>query len=343
MIRLIFPKTHGIVFPLLEACSVPYGLHNTGDMVMKIVVDGLTRSFGRTLALDHISFEIPDGTVYGFIGTNGAGKTTALRIMAGLDRPDCGGVRYDSLSAVDYPERIPGVAGFMPDTLMDAKDLLVWEYLDFFARAYGLRGKAKADALARVSEYTSLDGLSDRPLSGLSKGMKQQVSLARVLIHDPPVLLLDEPAAGLDPRARVLLQESLGRLAATGKTVLISSHILCELEEMIGGVVIIEHGRLSYAGSLDNAVSRAGAAGCSVLLSLRGKAEEYLEELRRFPFVAAVRPTGARQLLLTLGGEEEFGGQMAELFRAGLPITAMSRPDLSLEGVFMDNTTGEVQ
>ena len=112
---------------------------------------------------------------------------------------------------------------------------------------------------------------------------------------------------------------------------------------MIGGVVIIEHGRLSYAGSLDNAVSRAGAAGCSVLLSLRGKAEEYLEELRRFPFVAAVRPTGARQLLLTLGGEEEFGGQMAELFRAGLPITAMSRPDLSLEGVFMDNTTGEVQ
>lgn len=310
---------------------------------MKIVVEGLTRSFGRTLALDHVSFEIPDGAVYGFIGTNGAGKTTALRIMAGLDRPDCGDVRYDSLSAVDCPERIPGVAGFMPDTLMDAKDLLVWEYLDFFARAYGLHGKAKADALSRVSEYTSLDDLSDRPLSGLSKGMKQQVSLARVLIHDPPVLLLDEPAAGLDPRARMLLRESLGRLAATGKTILISSHILSELEEMVGGVVIIEHGRLSYAGSLNKAVSCSGTEGCSVLLSLSGNAEDHLEELRRFPFVSSVRPVGTRQLLLTLGGEELFGVQMAELFRAGLPITAMSRPDLSLERVFMNKTTGEVQ
>lgn len=190
---------------------------------MKIIVDNLCRYFGNIRALDGVSFEIPDGAVCGFVGTNGAGKTTALRIMAGLDTPDRGSVFFDQLSATDYPEQIPAIAGFMPDTLVNAHNIRVREYLDFFARAFQLRGREKEAAFRRVSEYTMLDELLDRPLSALSKGMKQQVSLARVLIHDPPVLLLDEPAAGLDPRARVTLRESLSRLAQTGKTILISS------------------------------------------------------------------------------------------------------------------------
>ena len=178
---------------------------------MKIIVDNLCRSFGNIRALDGVSFEIPDGAVCGFVGTNGAGKTTALRIMAGLDTPDCGSVFFDQLSATDYPEQIPAIAGFMPDTLVNAHNIRVREYLDFFARAFQLCGREKEAAFHRVSEYTMLDELLDRPLSALSKGMKQQVSLARVLIHDPPVLLLDEPAAGLDPRARVTLRESRKR------------------------------------------------------------------------------------------------------------------------------------
>lgn len=308
---------------------------------MKIIVDNLCRSFGNIRALDGVSFEIPDGAVCGFVGTNGAGKTTALRIMAGLDTPDCGSVFFDQLSATDYPEQIPAIAGFMPDTLVNAHNIRVREYLDFFARAFQLRGREKEAAFRRVSEYTMLDELLDRPLSALSKGMKQQVSLARVLIHDPPVLLLDEPAAGLDPRARVTLRESLSRLAQTGKTILISSHILSELEEMISSVIILERGKITWQGAPGSVpVSSHPRA----LLTFRCSAESVLETLGKYPFVTGIRQTGPRQIELTFsGGEADFAEHMAEIFRSGPPILAISRPDLSLEGMFLEKTTGEVQ
>ena len=217
---------------------------------MRIKVENLTRRFGCNVALDHVSFAVPSGSVYGFVGPNGAGKTTAIRIMAGLDLPDSGQVWYDDLPAVEYPEKALRFIGFMPDTLADSHDIRVWEYLDFFARACGLKGAEKEKALARVGELTNLENLSDRFLGELSKGMKQQVSLARILLHEPSVLLLDEPAAGLDPRARIELRQSLRKLAFSGKTILISSHILSELEDLADGVVIIEKGKILSCGPL---------------------------------------------------------------------------------------------
>ena len=310
---------------------------------MRISVENLTRRFGSNVALDHVSFFVPSGSVYGFVGPNGAGKTTAIRIMAGLDLPDYGEVHYDDLSAVEYPEKALRFIGFMPDTLADSRDIRVWEYLDFFARACGLKGLEKEKALTRVGELTNLENLSERLLGELSKGMKQQVSLARILLHEPSVLLLDEPAAGLDPRARIELRESLRKLAFSGKTILISSHILSELEDLADGVVIIEKGKILSCGPLSEINAGRKSSECRVLLTFPSAAADFIEKLKALSVAQTVEVHSPRQLQFTLASEEQFPAAMAKIFQSGLPVIGMSRPDVGLEGVFMDKTSGEVQ
>ena len=217
---------------------------------MKIEVAHVTRCFGRIRAVDDVSFEFGSGDVYGFIGPNGAGKSTTMRIIATLDRPDSGDVLCGGVSVIDYPERARRLIGYMPDRLPENDDILVWEYLDFFARAAGIRGAARRKRLAEGEEVTALEGLRTQSLSALSKGMKQRVSLARALVHNPSVLILDEPAAGLDPRARVELRGQIRAVAEQGTAVLISSHILTELQDICNGAVIIEQGRIVRAGSI---------------------------------------------------------------------------------------------
>ena len=310
---------------------------------MRIGVENLTKRFGRNVALDHVSFSVPSGSVYGFVGPNGAGKTTAIRIMAGLELPDSGEVFFDKLSAVEYPEKALRFIGFMPDTLADSRDIRVWEYLDFFARACGLAGAEKEKALARVGGLTNLENLSERFLGDLSKGMKQQVSLARVLLHEPSVLLLDEPAAGLDPRARIGLRESLRKLASGGKTILISSHILTELEDLADGVVIIEKGKILSCGTLSEIAANRKPTNCRVLLTFPSAAADFLEKLKALSVAQTVEVHSPRQLQLTLASEGQFPAAMAKVFQSGLPVIGMTRPDAGLEGVFMDKTRGEVQ
>ena len=196
---------------------------------MDVKIVNLKRYFGKTRAVNDISFEFTAGNIFGFVGPNGAGKTTAMRILATLDDPTDGNVYINGVSLVDDPERGRRYVGFMPDTLPAHRDMTVHEYLDFFARAYDLRGAKRLAVVDSVEEFTNLKGIREKFLRALSKGMKQRVSLARALVHDPPVLILDEPAAGLDPRARVELRELLKVLADQGKAILISSHILTEL------------------------------------------------------------------------------------------------------------------
>ena len=184
---------------------------------MLINVVRLKRYFGRSRAVDDLSFSFSEGQIYGFIGPNGAGKTTTMRVMATLDEPTSGDVFLDGISVVQDPEKARRVMGFVPDTLPTHRDMTVHEYIDFFARAYGIRGNRRRQVVGSIEEFTGLMGLREKMLKALSKGMKQRVNLARALVHDPAVLVMDEPAAGLDPRARVELRELVKVLASQGK------------------------------------------------------------------------------------------------------------------------------
>lgn len=326
---------------------------------MKIEVAHVTRCFGRIRAVDDVSFEFGSGDVYGFIGPNGAGKSTTMRIIATLDRPDSGDVLCGGVSVIDYPERARRLIGYMPDRLPENDDILVWEYLDFFARAAGIRGAARRKRLAEVEEFTALEGLRTQSLSALSKGMKQRVSLARALVHNPSVLILDEPAAGLDPRARVELRGQIRAVAEQGTAVLISSHILTELQDICNGAVIIEQGRIVRAGSIaelsgegeKKSRRRSVASSASpdsprirIEVKLRGDTDGAGLIAQELPLVRRVRHSGPDGLLLEVeGGEREAAGVVATLINEGIVVTEFRPAAESLEQLFMKLTEGRVQ
>ena len=210
----------------------------------------LHRFFGETKAVNDISFTVSCGQVYGYIGPNGAGKTTSMRILSTLDLPSYGDAFIDGFSVINDPEFVRQRVGFMPDSFGTYRDVSCVEYLDFFARAYGLVGRERDRRLKFVMDFTGTRGMKEKPIRGLSKGMKQRVCLGRAMIHDPSVMILDEPAAGLDPRARIQLRQMIRELADQGKTILISSHILTELAEICDQVGIIEQGKLLASGSV---------------------------------------------------------------------------------------------
>ncbi len=228
-----------------------------------IELRGLHRVFGDTHAVRDVSFAVHPGEVFGYIGPNGAGKTTSMRILATLDEPTAGDAFVDGFSVVDDPDRVRRRLGFMPDFFGTYQNVNVREYLDFFARSYGLRGDERRRAIAHAMDFTGLDKLATKPIDGLSKGMKQRLCLGGTMIHDPAVMVLDEPAAGLDPRARIELREMISRLAELGKAVLISSHILTELADICDRVGIIEQGRLLAVGTVDE-ISRGATPHAQV-------------------------------------------------------------------------------
>ncbi|QEG00684.1 putative ABC transporter ATP-binding protein YbhF [Stieleria maiorica] len=225
------------------------GVHS--DTSECIELRRLHRFFGDTRAVNDVTFSVGRGQVFGYIGPNGAGKTTSMRILATLDLPSYGDAFVDGFSVVNDPELVRKRLGFMPDSFGTYRDVNCREYLDFFARAYGLVGRQRTRRLQWVLDFTGTSGMAAKPIRGLSKGMKQRLCLGRALVHDPAVMILDEPAAGLDPRARIELRRMIRELADRGKTILISSHILTELAEMCDAVGIIEQGRLLATGSVD--------------------------------------------------------------------------------------------
>ena len=217
---------------------------------MLVEIKNLVRYFPRTKAVNNISFSFDKGQIFGFVGPNGAGKTTTMRILATLDQPQYGDCFIDGKSVTQYPEIARKLVGFMPDSLPMHKDISVWEYIDFYARAYNVQNPTRTKIVNEVMDFTDLHVIADKTLDALSKGMKQRVSLARALVHEPKVLILDEPANGLDPRARVQMRELFKALAENGMAILISSHILTELGEICDGVVFIEKGQLLDAGTI---------------------------------------------------------------------------------------------
>ena len=217
----------------------------------------LTKRYGKLVALNNLHLEIEEGECFGYIGPNGAGKTTTIKILATLLQPTWGEARVCG-HVVGYESRkIRPLIGYVPDFFGAYEDMVVQEYLEFFASAYNIQGEQRTRVVGDVLELTDLAYKRDALVDGLSRGMKQRLSVARVLLHDPKVLLLDEPASGLDPRARIEIRELLKELRRMGKTIIISSHILHELAELCTTVGIIEQGELLFHGTLEEVVRRA--------------------------------------------------------------------------------------
>src|SRR5688500_17726448 len=307
-----------------------------------IELSRLHRYFGPVKAVYDMSFEVYGGEVFGYIGPNGAGKTTSMRILATLDEPTYGDALVDGFSVVDDPDRVRRRLGFMPDYFGTYHNMNVVEYLDFFARAYGLRSYDRRRAVEYAMEFTLLDQLADKPIVGLSKGMKQRLSLGRTMIHDPAVLILDEPAAGLDPRARIELREMIGRLADNGKTVLISSHILTELAEMCHRVGIIEQGRLLAVGTVEE-ISAQTHTRSEVRLRVLKDAETLINYLRVRDDVSDIAARNGQVMLTHEGGPEEQAALLRQIVDAGFPVVEFASKTKSLEDVFMHVTEGRVQ
>ena len=221
---------------------------------MKIEVKHLTKEYGATVAVDDLSFTLEAGQILGFAGPNGSGKTTTMNIMSTLEEPTLGDVLIDGMSVIEYPDEARKLIGFMPDYLPSQNDISAHEYIDFFARAYGYTGKERKLRVKEVEDFTDVTPIRNKVLGALSRGMKQRVSLARAIVHDPKFLIMDEPANGLDPRARIEFRTYAKRLAENGKAVLVSSHILSDLNEICTGCIIIEKGKLvkRIEGSLKN-------------------------------------------------------------------------------------------
>lgn len=238
----------------------------------------LFRFFGNTRAVNDVSFEVHAGQVFGFIGPNGAGKTTTMRILATLDTPDYGDALVDGFSVINDPDRVRRRLGFMPDDFGTYPNMNCMEYLDFFARSYGLVGRERIRALRHTLNYTGLDKIAEKSIQGLSKGMRQRLCLGRAMIHDPAVLILDEPANGLDPRARIELRQMVLGLAAEGKALLVSSHILSELGEMCDCLGIIERGSLITSGTVQQIQQRLHPH-LNVRVQLVSKAEQLVHWL----------------------------------------------------------------
>ena len=222
---------------------------------------GLVKRYDRTLAVAGLDLDVAQGEIFGLVGPNGAGKTTTLRILATLLVPDQGNAEIAGASVRGNPNDVRRVLGFMPDSFGVYDDMKVWEYLDFFARCYGIPAERRRRIIADLLELVDLGPKRDSYVQALSRGMQQRLCLAHTLVHDPLVLLLDEPASGLDPRARVELRELLRELRSLGKTILVCSHILPELEELCTSVAIIDRGQVLAQGGRRHRATPPGRRG----------------------------------------------------------------------------------
>jgi ABC-2 type transport system ATP-binding protein len=308
----------------------------------------LTRRYGRVVAVDHLTLEVPRGALYGLIGPNGAGKTTTMRMLATLLNPTWGEAYVCGYSIYTKPREIRRLIGYMPDFFGVYHDMLVWEYLDFFARCYRLPAAKRKTLIDELLELVNLTDKRDANVQALSRGMQQRLCLAHALIHNPQVLLLDEPASGLDPRARVEMRELLKELAAMGKTIIVSSHILAELAEMCTQVGIVEKGKLVASGSLD--VIR-GQMHANRVLRVRVLADEAeARELLRADGMLSVGelvvvPSNGRPgttLGVQLKGDDRAAAQLlAQWVARGAPIVEFSEAGNELEELFLRLTAPE--
>lgn len=298
-----------------------------------IHTDSLSKRYGRVKALDGLSLAVPAGAIYGFIGQNGAGKTTTLRVLATLLLPDGGSVEVAGVNVLRRPYEIRRLVGYMPDFFGVYDDLKVGEYLEFYASLHGMRGQAAVSLRNSLLELVDLAHKRDEYVEGLSRGMQQRLCLARALIHDPRVLLLDEPASGLDPIARVEMRELLKELSRMGKTILISSHILSELADLCTHIGIIASGRLIREGTVKDILWAAERPGYQ--LRVLRDAERAAALLESTDGIGAVSVVDGEVRFHCEGGAESAAAGLAAVVRGGIPVARFAEMESSLEATFL--------
>ena len=307
-------------------------------MSAAISVRNLFRYFGALKAVDGISFDIPHGSVCGFVGANGAGKTTTMRVLATLDYPTMGSAEICGINVIDHPDKVRSLIGWMPDSFGNYDHMTVLEYLDFYARALGYTGEERKGRIEEVMAFADLMPLADRISNKLSKGMTQRLCLGRALLHDPQVLIMDEPAAGLDPRARVELKHLIRILAEEGKTIFISSHILSELGEMCDSLLFVNAGRIVHHGDADSLRYGSDATGGVFYdVQVHGNPDSVADWVVLNPGVEVIetRKQGAR-LRLPDTDPARAAEVLKGMVRDGVPVIEFHREERNLEDAFID-------
>ncbi|RKN86934.1 ABC transporter ATP-binding protein [Paenibacillus ginsengarvi] len=304
-----------------------------------IEIRGLTKRYGTFTALDHLDMTIAKGTVFGFVGPNGAGKSTTMSILATLLLPTSGTAKVGGFEVTEHPKEVRRLIGYMPDFFGVYDNFKTTEYLDFYGASYGIPRAERLKLIPQLLELVNLSDKADFYVDSLSRGMKQRLCLARSLVHDPELLILDEPASGLDPRARIEMREILKELKTMGKTIIISSHILPELAEMVDEIGVIENGVLLAQGKVTDIQEKMRASRV-LHIRLLDREEEAVAFLKELPLITLV-------LRDELGVHVHFGGRDEEqwellklLVSGGYKVLSFNEAQTNLEDVFLEITKG---
>ena len=300
----------------------------------------LNKKYGKFTALDSLSMNITENSIFGFVGPNGAGKTTTMKIMAGLLKADFGGIYINGEDILKNPKSIRDKIGYMPDFFGVYDDLKVSEYMDFYAGTYYIPYAERGTLIDNLLEVVDLTDKKDTYVDSLSRGMKQRLCLARSLIHDPELIILDEPASGLDPRARVEMKEILKELREMGKTIIVSSHILPELAEMCSEIGIIDHGKLVTQGTVNEIMNRINQKRLVKVKLSNGK-ENLIRLLKEQSTVKEITENTDNVEFAFEGTNDNLISILRNIIMNGIPIYSFAENEGNLEEIFMTVTGGE--
>lgn len=303
-------------------------------------VKGLTKKYGDFLALDHIDLELDEGKIFGFVGPNGAGKTTTMRILSTLMAPTAGEASIDGVSVTDSPRQVRRKIGYMPDFFGVYDNLKVGEYLEFYGRANGLNKKECDRTSGDLLELVYLSDKREAYVDSLSRGMKQRLCLARTLVHSPRLLILDEPASGMDPRARMEMKGILKTLKNMKKTILISSHILPELEELCDVLGIIENGKFVFQGTMNEMMQRVHG-GSKIRITLKQEQEKAVSILKEHPGINDIEQDEDVLVVSFVGNDEGKHALLRALVLADVPVLGFAAESGGLESAFMEVSNGD--
>jgi len=300
----------------------------------------LHKNYGKFTALDSLSMNIPENSIFGFVGPNGAGKTTTMKIMAGLLKSDSGSIYINGEDILKSPKRIRDKIGYMPDFFGVYDDLKVSEYMDFYAGTYYIPYAERGPLIDNLLEIVDLSDKKDTYVDSLSRGMKQRLCLARSLVHDPNLIILDEPASGLDPRARVEMKEVLKQLREMGKTIIVSSHILPELAEMCSEIGIMDKGRLVTQGTVNEIMSKLHKKRV-VKVKLNSSKDMLIKLLKEQSCVKEITENADNVEFVFEGKDQDLTDILRSIVMNGIPIYSFSENEGNLEEIFMTVTGGE--